>query len=120
MGRYTVHLVGESKCQEDIGYLRVGQRVELLAEPTNAADPMAVRCADLAGATLGYLARDDWSYRVFHEGTKMFARVKNITGGTKGKKMRGVVLEVFTAKDAEAAEAAHAARLERRRGCLGV
>jgi hypothetical protein len=119
MGRYTVHLVGESKYQDSIGYLRVGQRVELLAEPANQFDPAAVRCADLTGDTLGYLARDDWSYRAFNEGTRMFARVKEIMGGTRGKKSRGVVLEVFTAKDAVEAEAARQARLDKRRGCLG-
>ena len=49
----------------------------------------------------------------------MFARVDEIIGGTKGKRMRGVVLEVFTAKDAEEAERVHRKRLERRTGCLG-
>ena len=51
---------------------------------------------------------------------RCFAKVYEIIGGTKAKKMKGVILEIFTASDAEAAEEAYKSKLAKRGGCLGL
>ena len=106
MGKCRVPLVGESHYQENTRNLKVGQPVHLGSQHSNSFDPSAVRYAGYHGATIGYLAREDWSYRAFNEGTKVSACVAEIIGGTRSKPTRGVVLEVFTAADAEARAAA--------------
>ena len=60
-----------------------------------------MRVADITGATLGYLERDGWLTRaIIDQGTAVAASIEAITGGTKGKPSRGVVLSVRTAADA--------------------
>lgn len=102
MGKYTVHLVGESSYQEAIRRASPGDLVRLLPEPQNPHDPRAIRASDVTGATIGYIERDSWLTRVMlDEGTAVLARVLEVIGGEANKPSLGVVLEVLTAKDAE-------------------
>lgn len=102
MGEYTVHLVGESQYQKDIALLREGQVVRLEHEPTNKYDKRAIKAVDAEGCTLGYIERDHWVTRaMLKDKVDVFAVVQTLMGGTKGKRMIGVVLTVWTAADAE-------------------
>ncbi len=103
MGRYTVHLVGEANFQAAIARLSSGDPVTIQHEPDNPYDPRALRCADLTGETIGYIARDSWLTRaIIDEKTTTRAQVEAIIGGERGKPLRGVVLTVLTAADAKA------------------
>lgn len=103
MGEYSVNLVGESNYQDAILALSAGDPVKLEHEPTNRFDPNAVRAADLGGRTIGYLERGSWlSDRIISGKTAIYSEVEIVTGGEKGKPSRGVVLLVYTAKDAKA------------------
>jgi hypothetical protein len=103
MGTYSVHLVGESKFQDAIDLLVEGERVSLVHEPDNRYDKAAVKAVDSEGSTIGYIERDNWLQRVIvDERKEVYAEVEEIIGGEKGKPMKGVILMVATAKDAEA------------------
>jgi hypothetical protein len=103
MGKYTVHLVGESNYQDVIRRASPGDPVRLLLEPQNPYDPRAIRACDVTGATIGYLERESWLTRaILDDGTTVLASVLEIIGGEANKPSLGVVLEVLTAKDAEA------------------
>lgn len=107
MGRYTIHLVGESNYQQAVGRLSIGEAVQLLPEPDNPHDPRAIRAVDVTGATLGYVERGSWIARaMLDEKTSVRARVLEIIGGGAEQTMQGVVLEVLTATDADAGFAA--------------
>lgn len=95
MGQYFVGLVGESNYQAAIRKLKVGDRVALEHEPTNAFDRQAVRALSPAGETIGYLARDHWLRESVWHGAPVQAAVKQISG-SRGK--LGVVLNVATGK----------------------
>jgi hypothetical protein len=102
MGRYTVHLVGEANYQAAIANLSAGDPVTIEHEPDNPHDPRALRCADVTGATIGYIERDSWLARaMIDQKTAIRAGVKAIIGGEKGKPTRGVVLTVLTGADAK-------------------
>lgn len=102
MGRYSTELVGESNYQPAVKRLRVGDPIELRHEPDNRFDADAVCATDVAGRTIGYVPRGSWLQRVVAEdGTDVVARVRAIIGGEAGKPSLGVVLDVFTAADAE-------------------
>lgn len=109
MGKYTVHLVGESNYQRAVAGLTAGQPVKLVPEPGNPHDPRAIKCVTRDNVTIGYVERDSWLTRVMiDEGTLVASRVLEIIGGGPGQTMRGVVLDVRTAADAEAALAGSA------------
>lgn len=102
MGRYSVNLVGESNYRDAIDILVVGERVTLLHDAGNKYDKRAVKAVDSEGSTIGYIERDSWLQRVVvDERKEVYAEVEAITGGTKGKKSKGVVLLVATAEDAQ-------------------
>lgn len=123
MGRYTVHLVGESHYQHVIEPLEAGAPVKLLADPENPHDPRAVKAMH-KGETIGYVERDSWLIRAMHDDrTPVASRVDQIIGGGPGES-KGVVLEVLTGVDAEealgrakAAPAPSEARTAKKRGC---
>jgi hypothetical protein len=102
VGRYTVHLVGETHYQHVIRNLQPGTPVKLVADPENRHDPRAVKAAH-AGETIGYVERDSWLIRAMYDDrTAVASRVQEIIGGGPGE-MKGVVLEVRTGTDAEEA-----------------
>lgn len=104
MGRYNVGLVGEANYQQAIQRLRIGDPVELIREPENQYDPLAVKACDVAGRTIGYVARGSWLQRLIaEEDQPVVAHVANVTGGERGKPYRGVVLDIMTANDARTA-----------------
>jgi hypothetical protein len=101
MGRYTVHLVGESNYQAAIANLSSGDPVTIQHEPDNPHDPRALRCTDVTGATIGYIERDSWlATAIIDRKTAIRAEIEAIIGGKPGKPSRGVVLTVLTAADA--------------------
>ena len=101
MGRYTVHVVGESNYQPAIRRLREGTPIDLVPEPGNPYDPRAIRVDAPGGQTIGYVPRDSWlQAALLDQGTAMRASVMEIMGGEPGKPSLGVVLEVLTAKEA--------------------
>lgn len=102
MGEYRLGLVGESNYQQAVRAIRPGQPVNLEHEPDNKFDKLAIRAVTTAG-TIGYVARDSWLQSVLIEGGQdVFATVLEVTGGGRGQQ-RGVVLTVWTGKDAEIA-----------------
>lgn len=104
MGRYTVHLVGESNFQAAIRGIRAGTPVKLTPEPENPHDSRAIKAVVAGSDTIGYVERDSWLTRaMLDEGTKVASRVHEIIGGEVNKPSLGVVLEVLTAAEAEAA-----------------
>lgn len=104
MGRYSSELVGESNYQDAVRRLQVGDPIELVHEPDNAYDALAVKACDLSGRTVGYVPRGSWLQRLVAEDqTDAFALVRSVIGGEPGKPALGVVLDVFTAKDASEA-----------------
>ena len=123
MGRYTVHLVGESHYQHVIDGLQPGSPIKLVADPENPNDPRAVK-ATHGGETIGYIERDSWLIRAMHDDrTPVASRVQEIIGGGPGE-MKGVVLDVRTGVDAEEAlngaqstTAAPAVTAGKKRGC---
>lgn len=123
MGRYTVHLIGESHYQHAIEGLQPGTPIKLVADPENPHDPRAVK-ATHAGETIGYIERDSWLIRAMHDDrTPVASRVHEIIGGGPGE-MKGVVLDVRTGVDAEEAlgrtqpaTAAPTATASKKRGC---
>lgn len=127
MGRYTVHLVGESNFQAAIRGISAGTPVKLTPEPENPHDPRAIKAVVRGTDTIGYVERDSWLARaMLDDGTKVASRVHEIIGGKADKPSLGVVLEVLTAEDAEAALSGKTASttttspgapVSRRRGC---
>jgi hypothetical protein len=103
MGEYTVHLVGESNYQDAIDGLWEGQTIRLVPEPKNKYDKRAIKVTNLIGETVGYIERDSWvTSAILDQKVDAFARVKHIIGGGRGQ-MKGVVINLWTADDAEAA-----------------
>jgi hypothetical protein len=106
MGRYSIELVGESNYQPAVKRLRQGDPIELEHEPSNTFDPMAVVARDVVGRTVGYVPRDSWLQRLIaEEGEDVLARVRAIVGGGPGKPSLGVLLDVWTGKEAAAERA---------------
>jgi hypothetical protein len=121
MGRYTVHLVGESNYQAAIANLSAGDPVTIQHEPDNPHDSRALRCTDLTGATIGYIERDSWlATAMIDRKTAIRAQVETIIGGKPGKPSRGVLLTVLTAADAKAPGTRPPAPKPQSEGCLKV
>lgn len=99
MGTYTLNVVGESYRQDAIRRCREGHRVVLKREPENPHDANAVAVLRENGEQIGYLSRDnaEWVAEVMDKGKQVEAKIKRITGGTRDKPSRGVVIEVDTA-----------------------
>lgn len=51
------HLVGVSFYQDALSRCEPGQAVDIIHEPDNPHDPMALRVASITGETIGYLPR---------------------------------------------------------------
>ena len=106
MGEYTLQLVGESNYQPAVRKLVVGEVVNLEAEPANSFDPRAIKAVSRFGDTLGYAPRDSWLQGVLlDQQTDIYARVDRVIGNEAGKPSVGVVLTVWTAREAVAARA---------------
>lgn len=113
MGEYMAGLVGESQYQDAIQTVRRGEVIALIHEPENPYDPRAVKAATHAGRTIGYLPRDHWLGRaIIDEAADPLAVIAEVTGGGKGKRSKGIVLAIFTGKEADAMRA-RAAPLQR-------
>ena len=92
---YSLNIVGESNYQEVIAYAEVGQPVTLTHEPTNRHDKRAIAATIAGGQTIGYVPRDSFLQRVIiEEGKDVSATILRLTGGTRSKPHRGVVLSV--------------------------
>jgi single-stranded-DNA-specific exonuclease len=98
MGTYTLHVVGESHYEDAVKRCRPGDRLILKREPENPYDKNAVAVLGENGEQIGYLGRDnaEWVARLMDEGKSLEARVKWVTGGTRDKPSRGVVIDVDT------------------------
>lgn len=98
MGIYTCNLAGESYRQDTIRRCREGERVILKREPNNPHDKNAVAVLRQNGEQIAYLTRDnaEWVSRVMDEGRELEAKIKCITGGSRGKPTRGVLIDIDT------------------------
>ena len=104
MGRYTVHLVGESNYQDVISHLAAGGTAKLVPDPMNEHDPRAIKAITSSGETIGYVEKEGWLTRAMLDDlTPVASRVLEIVGGDAAKPSRGVVLEVLTGPEAIAA-----------------
>jgi hypothetical protein len=82
--------------QEVIAECRRGEDLLLLREPDNPKDPNAIKVCRLLGDQVGYISSDVAS-RMADEmdgGKKFSAKVSEITGGERGKRTRGVNIEI--------------------------
>ncbi len=98
MGTYTLGIVGESHYQDAVRRCREGDRVLLKREPDNPHDANAVAVLRESGEQIGHLSRDhaEWVAEVMDKGRQVEAKITRITGGTRGKPNRGVVIDVDT------------------------
>ena len=87
--------------QEIIKALKVGERVNLVADPLNPHDRWAVGVFTIDGQQIGFLPSNHGDAMTLLRGEPMEAVVKMLTGGTdwfrrtiQGKKHVGVVLQV--------------------------
>ena len=82
---YSVGLVGEQHYSAAAGSMVVGEQVWIRHEASNRADRDALVCLDEYGSTLGYIPRDNFLQRTFHEeGKGCAAVVQTLT--RKGKR----------------------------------
>lgn len=106
MGEYMVSLVGEASYQPAVKRCRRGDVVRLIPEPDNPFDADAVKALTVYGETVGYLPRGHWAGPIVTSGTpEHLAVVAHVTGGTRDKPSRGIVLALFTADEARAMRA---------------
>lgn len=90
---YRVGLVGESKYQKAIRRCGEGDDVELLHEPDNPFDQLAIAAVSERGDTIGYIGRDSWLRDAIHDqGKGCAAKIRSINGGALG--LLGVVIDV--------------------------
>lgn len=96
MTSYTCNLAGESHRQDVIRRCHEGERVILKREPDNEYDGNAVAVFRLNGDHIAYLSREnaEWVARVMDEGRQLDAKIKWITGGTRDKPSRGVLIDI--------------------------
>lgn len=99
-GEFYSRVVGVTQTNADGGsrqaairrHCRDGAPLQLTREPDNPHDPnaIAVRCA---GVQIGYLSAElteEYANDIDTGAIKLHARVKQVTGGTRGKKHLGV------------------------------
>jgi single-stranded-DNA-specific exonuclease len=98
MGTYTCNLGGESYRQDTIRRCHEGERVILKREPDNPHDKNAIAVLREDGDQIAYLSRDnaEWVAPLMDEGQELEAKIKWITGGTRDKPTRGVLIELNT------------------------
>ena len=90
---YQLGVVGEANYQPAIRRCSPGDSVELVHEPDNPYDDLALAVVTLDGQTIGYVARDCWLQDAVHEeGKGCDATIKDIRSSEGGK--LGVVLDV--------------------------
>lgn len=101
MGQYPIGVAGESFTNDDgssrqaeIRRCRAGERVDLVREPDNPHDPLAVRVVSERGVQIGYLPTSaSWIAERLDKARTVEAAIKDVTG-SRGK--NGVVLWVST------------------------
>lgn len=100
---YTLGIVGEShknpdgsSRQAEIKRCREGEAVQLIAEPDNPYDPLAVAVLSRRGTCIGYISRDhnEWIGQKLADEGIASACIDMIVGGERGKPSRGVLLEL--------------------------
>jgi len=98
MGTYTCNLGGESYRQHTIRRCREGERVILKREPNNPYDKNAIAVLRQDGDQIAYLSRHNaaWVAELMDKGERLEAKVAHITGGTRDKPTRGVLIEIDT------------------------
>ena len=91
--------------QDIIKTVRVGDAVELIADPSNQQDRWAVGVFTTEGQQLGFLPSDARDASALLRGEPIQASIANLTGGTnwfsrqiQGKKLVGVVLKITKAE----------------------
>ena len=89
---YQLGIVGEATYQPAIRQCSEGQGVEVVHEPSNPYDNMAL-AVTADGQVIGYVPRDCWLRKAIHdEGKGCDATIRSINAGAKG--LLGVVLDV--------------------------
>ena len=90
---YPVGIVGEASYQRNIRQCSPGERVEIVHEPDNPYDKLALAVVSHRGLTIGYIARACWLQDAIHEeGKGCAATIKSIDGAGLGN--LAVVLDV--------------------------
>jgi HIRAN domain len=82
--------------QAIIADCRVGESLLLVREPNNPKDPNAIKLCRLLGDQIGYIS-SEIAVRMADDmdrGKKFSAKISDITGGVKGKRTRGVNIEI--------------------------
>ena len=93
---WPVGIVGESHYQAAIARCSPGERVEVLREPDNPYDSLALTVVTAQGDTIGYIPRINWLQDAIHnEGRGCDATIKSI-GANDSDELLGVVLDVST------------------------
>ncbi|HEX8382438.1 MAG TPA: HIRAN domain-containing protein [Sphingomonas sp.] len=99
----SLNIVGESfkntdggSRQAEIKRCRPGERVELVREPGNKHDEMAIAVLSARGIQIGYIASDHaaWLAPKLDRGDRVPAIVERINGGEPGKPSLGVCIRV--------------------------
>lgn len=116
MGRYTIHVVGESfrnsdgtDRQSEIGRCRVSEPVTLEREPDNPYDVNCVKVISMRGVQIGNIGRDnaEWIAERMDRGGSIAATIDQI--GTAANGQLGVILTLSTDDAPEPANATSAA-----------
>jgi hypothetical protein len=98
---YTVGVVGESHTnldgssrQLELECCERGEVVLIEPEPENAYDASALKVMSKRGVQIGYINRDhnEWIGEKIAQGAQISSLIHRITGGTRSKPSRGVVL----------------------------
>ncbi len=99
MGRYSATLTGEEEFQTAIAQLSPGDEVTLRPVLGDPDSPRALRCTDISGANIGFIARDNWLAKtVLDQKSAVRTLVESISDPAP---VRRVTLTVLTGADAE-------------------
>jgi HIRAN domain-containing protein len=79
--------------QSIIRRCRVGEPVQLIRDPDNQHDMLAVKVCRQSGEQIGHLPRGHGLWRKIMDG-RVSAVIDGVHGGTRGKPSRGVVLAI--------------------------
>lgn len=92
---HPVGIVGESNYQDAIKRCKVGEEVEVVREPTNPHDNLALAVLSERGEVIGYIPRKSWLRKAIHkEGRNCVAHIISIAPPEPGLPL-GVVIDVF-------------------------
>ena len=74
--------------------------MQLLTEPNNPYDALAVAVLSQRGTCIGYISRDhnEWIGKKVDAGAMVSTTIHAIIGGEKGKQSRGVLLSIAIAR----------------------